>query len=233
MNRKTQLLGYLSSWGIIILMLLSFIGIFLPLVIHKDNGWAPAKTSFYTIDTPDDFLSYLFGFLYFLHTPLMLILFACFHDYASTTVKIFSGIALSFIITYVVLNSWSFIAQNAISRFNIHACNDDCLIYFTHSLFEDIITSVHIMAITTLMGLAELFLIPVFSKANKIGKKIRFTLIISVVINFLTLLMFLLDKEEISAICMLFSHLFFIVVLILCIKFFKRFKFRSMMDSNP
>jgi hypothetical protein len=36
--------------------------------------------------------------------------------------------------------------------------------------------------------------------------------------------MFILDKEGISASCMLFSLLFLNIFIILCIKFFKRFK---------
>jgi len=83
---------------------------------------------------------------------------------------------------------------------------------------------VYVMGATVFMGLAQLFLIPVFSKSNKIEKNIRLTLFITGIFNLLCALMFVLDNEGISVTCMLFGILFLIIFLILCIKLFKRSK---------
>jgi len=80
------------------------------------------------------------------------------------------------------------------------------------------------MALTVFFGLAELFLIPVFSKSNKIEKKIRLTLLIAGIFNLLSALMFILYKEGISASCMLFSLIIFITFLLFNLKFFGQFK---------
>ena len=80
------------------------------------------------------------------------------------------------------------------------------------------------MAFNVFSGLAELFLIPVFSKSNKIEKKIRFTLLIAGTLNLLSALMFVLNNESLSVSCMLFSLIIFITFLLYYIEVLKRFK---------
>jgi hypothetical protein len=224
MNRNTQRLGYFSALGIIILTTLYLILLFLPLLIKQEPEWRPAITSYYTIDSSRDLISDFTGLIFFLRTLLMIILFACFLYYPNNSMKIFILIAFSFILVSAVLHTFSYIGQFAIRDLNIYACDNECLLYYTHSLLDNYITSVNVIALTIFVGLAELFLIPVFSKTSKIGKNIRLTLIITSIFNLLSALMYILRKEGISASFMLFSLIFFIVFLLLCIKFFGQFK---------
>ena len=227
MNRNTWRLGYFSARGIIILTILYIILLFLPLLIKHEQEWRHAITSYYIIDTSSGFLSDLCGLIFYLRTLLMIALFASFHDYASNTLKVFSVISLSFIVLFAVLHSLSYIGQFAIRDFNINACDNECLLYYTHSLLSNYMTSVYVMALTVFVGLAELFLIPVFSKTNKTGKKIRLALFITSIFNLLSAMMFLLEKEGISVSLMLSGLIFFIVFLFLCIKLFGQFKLQE------
>jgi len=224
MNRNTLRIGHFSAWGIIILTIIYLIGLILPLIIGHEPEWRPAITSYYRIETSDGFISDFNGAVFFLVIPLILLLFACFHDYSPRPMKIFTGISLSLIVSSTILCTLSFIGQFAIRDFNIHTSSDDYILYYTHSIFSNFIISVHVIAVTVFVGLAELFLIPVFSKTNNIEKNIRLTLFFAGIFNLLSALMFILDKEGISASCMLFSLLFLNIFIILCIKFFKRFK---------
>ncbi len=223
MYRNTKRLLLFSAWGIIILNIIYLVGLILPLITIQEHEWRPVITSYYTIDTSDSILSEVSGFVFFLASPLLLILFACFHDCASRSVKIFSGISLSLIISSTALRTLSYIGQFGIRDFNIHSCIDDSPLYLTYSLFNDFITSVYFMAVTVFVGLAELFLVPVFSKSNKIEKNIRLTLIIAGIFNLLGALIFIVNKEEISALFVLISFLVFTIFIILIIKFFGQF----------
>jgi hypothetical protein len=222
MNRNALHLFYFSAWGIIILTIIYLIGLILPLIIGQEHEWRPAVTSYYRIETSGGFISDFSGTVFFLVTLLMLLLFACFHDYASNSQKIFSIISLGFIVSSTVLHTLSFIGQFAIRSFNIQACSDECFSYYTFSFLSNFVMYIYVMGATVFMGLAQLFLIPVFSKSNKIEKNIRPTLFITGILNLLCALMFVLDKEGISVTCMLVSILFLIIFLILCIKLFKR-----------
>ena len=224
MNRNTLRIGYFSSWGIIILTIIYLIGLLLPLIIDQENEWRPAITSYYRIETSGSFLYDFCGFVFFLLTPLILILFNCFHDYASRSVKIFSGITLSLIVSSTVLRTFGYISQFVLRGFNIHAQSEDSLLYHTYSLLDDFSTSVTFIAVTVFWGLAELFIIPLFSKKNNIEKNIRLTLFFAGIFNLLGALGFVLDKEGLSASFILVSLLFFTIFSILCIKFFKRSK---------
>jgi hypothetical protein len=224
MNRNTLQLVYFSAWGTIILTTLYLFLLFAPLLIKQETEWRPAITSYYTIDSSRDFISDFNGLIFFLRTILMIVLFAAFLDYTNNSVKVFTLIAFSFIVLSAVLHTLSYIGQTALRNFNINACYNECLLYYTHSLLDNYINSVNVIALTIFVGLAELFLIPVFSKTNKIEKNIRLTLIITSIFNLLSALMYILRKEGISASFMLFSLIFFIVFLFLCIKFFGQFK---------
>jgi hypothetical protein len=224
MNRNTLQLVYFSTWGIIILTTLYLILLFLPLLIKQEPEWRPAITSYYRTEISVGFLFDFNGFVFYLRTILMISLFAGFLDYTNNSVKVFTLTAFSFIVLSAVLHTLSYIGQTALRNFNINACDNECLLYYTHSLLDNYITSVNVIALTIFVGLAEFFLIPVFSKTNKIGKNIRLTLIITSIFNLLSALMYILRKEGISASFMLFSLIFFIVFLLLCIKFFGQFK---------
>jgi hypothetical protein len=224
MNRNTKRLGYFSASGIIILTTLYLILLFLPLLIKQEPEWRPAITSYYRIETSGCFLSDFIGLIFYLRTLLMIVLFAGFLDYAGNSMKVFMVIAFSFIILSAALHTLSYIGQFAVRNFNINACDNECLLYNTHSLLDNYITLVNVMALTVFVGLAELFLIPVFSKTNKIEKTIRLTLIIAGTFNLLSALMFILKQDGISAFFMFFSLIFFTVFLILYIKFFGQFK---------
>lgn len=224
MNRNTSRLGYFSAWGIIILTVLYLMLLLLPLLIDQEPEWRPAITSYYRIETSDGFLSDLSGFVFYLRTLLMIILFAVFLDYANNSMIVFTVIAFSLIVISAVLHTFSYIGQFAVRDFNINACDNECFLSYTYSLLDNYITLVNVIALTIFVGLSELFLIPVFSETNKIGKYIRLTLIITIILNLLSALMFFLEKEGISASLMLISFIVFIVFLFLCIKFFGQFK---------
>jgi hypothetical protein len=224
MNRNTLRIGYFSALGIIILTILYLILLFLPLLIKQEPEWRPAITFYYIIDTSSGFLFDLSGLIFYLRTLLVMALFACFQDYAPNSLKAFSIIALSFIALCAALHTLSYIGQLAIRDFNINACDNECLLYYTHSLPGNYITSVYVMALTVFVGLAELFLIPVFSKTNKIGKSIRLTLLIAGTFNLLSALMFFSGKEGLSASCMLFSLIIFITFILFTLRFFRQFK---------
>jgi hypothetical protein len=224
-NRNTFRLGYFSTWGIIFLTGILITGILLQFVIVPDRGWIDCKTSYYTIDTSRSFLSDFCGVVYFLQTPLILVLFACIHDFAAGSQKIFSGISLCLVISFTVLRTLSYIAELTIRNINFTACEDDCYLYYAHSMFQKSVCSVDAMAMTVFLGLAELFIIPAFSKTNKIEKNIRLTMFIAGIVNLTGALMFILDKSGIFNICMLFNFIFFTVITILFIKFFRQFKF--------
>jgi len=224
MNRNTLRIGYISALGIIILTTLYLFLLFLPLLIKQEQEWRPAITSYYQIETSGGFLSDLNGFVFYLRTLLIIVIFAAFIDYAKNSMKVFTVIAFSFTIISAVLHTFSYIGQFAIRNFNLNACDNECLLYYTHSLLDNYITSVNVIALTIFVGIAELFLIPVFSKTNKIENNIRLTLIITSIFNLLSALMFLLEKEGISVSLMLIGLIFFIVFLFLCIKFFGQLK---------
>ncbi len=224
MNRNALHLFFFSASGIIILTIIYLIGILLPLITGQENEWRPAVTSYYRIETSGGFLSDFDGFVFYLRTLLMIVLFAGFLDYAKNSMKVFTVIAFSFIVLSAVLHTISYIGQFAIRNFNINACDNECLLYYTHSLLDNYITSVNIMALTVFVGLAELFIVPAFPKTNNLEKYIRLTVFITGIFNLLCALMFVLDKEGISVTCMLFGFLFLIIFLILCIKLFKRSK---------
>jgi hypothetical protein len=224
MNRNTQRLGYFSAQGIIFLTILYLILLLLPPLIGQEPEWRPAITSYYRIETSGGLLYDFCGFVFFLLTPLILILFNCFHDYASRSVKIFTGIALCLIVSSTVLRTFSYISQFVLRGFNIHAQSEDSLLYHTYSLLDDFSTSVTFMAVTVFWGLAEFFIIPLFSKKNNIDKNIRLTLFIAGIFNLFGALGFILDKEVISASFILIGLLFFTIFSILCIKYFKRSK---------
>jgi hypothetical protein len=222
MNRNTLRLGYFSARGIIILTAILFAGIMLQLVVHPDHGWINAKTSYYTIDNSHNFLSDFCGVVYLLQTPLILILFACLHDYASSSLKIFSGISLSLIISFTALRTLSYLAQFTIDHFNFHAGGDECQMYYTYKLFQSFADNVYAISVTAFPGLAELFIIPVFSRTNKIGKKLRLFMLIAGTTNLIGALMFILDKSEISGICAVFHLILFTIILAVLIKFFRQ-----------
>jgi len=227
MNRNTLRLGSFAARGIIILTILLITGFILQLIIVPDRGWIPAKTSYYTIDTSGSFLADFCGVVYFLQTPLILVLFASLHDYSSGSLKIFSSISLSFIIAFTALRVLSYIVQFAIKKFNIHACDDHCLLYYIHSLFQSSTSAIDVMTMTVFLGLAELFIIPDFSKTNKIEKKIRLTMLIAGIINLTGAMVFILNISGISALIILISYLFFNVGLFLLLKFFRQFKLKE------
>jgi hypothetical protein len=224
MNGNTLRLFYFSARGIIILTILYLILLLLPLLIGQKHEWRPAITSYYGIETSGGFLYDLCGLVLFLLTPLILILFNCFHDYASSSVKIFSSIALCLIVSSTVLRTFSYISQFALRGFNIHAQSKDFLLYHNYSLLDDLSTSVTFMAVTVFWGLAEFFIIPLFSKKNNIEKNMRLTLFIAGIFNLLGALGFVLDKEGLSASFILVSLLFFTIFSILCLKLFKQSK---------
>lgn len=224
MNKYTQKLGYFSAWGILILTTLYLILLFLPLLIRQEPEWRPAITSYYRIERPGGFFYDFCGFVFFLLTPLILIIFNCFHDYASRSIRILSGIALSSIILSTVLRTLSYISQFELRAFSIYAQSEETHLYHIYSLFENLSTLITVMAVTVFMGLAELFIIPVFSGSNNIEKKIRLTSFIAGIFNLLGALAFIVKKEGISTSFILISLLFFTIFSILCIKFFSRFK---------
>lgn len=224
MNRISIRLAFFSAWGIIILTVLYLMLLLLPLLIDQEPGWRPAITSYYRIETSDGFLSDFSGFVFYLRTLLMIILFASFLDYTRNSMRVFTLIAFSFIVLSALLHTISYPGQFALRNFSIKACDNDCLLYYTRSLLDNYITSVNVIALTIFVGLAELFLIPVFSETNKTGKKIRFILIITCIFNLLSALTYIMKKEAISASFMLCSLIFFMVFLFLCLKFFGQLK---------
>lgn len=224
MNRNTLRLVYFSGWGIIILTTLYLILLFLPLLIKQETEWRPAITSYFRTETSVGFLYDFDGFVFYLRTLIMIVLFAGFLCYSKDSIKVFTVIAFGFIILSAVLHTFSYIGQFEVRHFNINACDSECGLYYTPSLFDNYITSVNVMALTVFIGLADLFLIPVFSKTNKIENSIRLTLIITSILNLLSALMYILKKEVISASLILIGLIFFIVFLFLCLIFFRRFK---------
>jgi hypothetical protein len=222
MNRNTFRLGYFSTWGIIILTAILIICILLQFIIVPDRGWVDCKTSYYTIDTSHSFLSDFCGVVYLLQTPLILILFACLHDYASSSQKIFSGISLSLIIIFTALRTLSYLALFTIDHFNFHAGGDECQMYYTYKLFQNFADNVYAISVTVFPGLAELFIIPVFSRTNKIEKKLRLFMLITGITNLIGALMFVLDISVISNICGLLDLILFTIILAVLIKFFRQ-----------
>jgi hypothetical protein len=222
LNRNTQGLGLFSTWGLIILSILLIIAILLQLIIVPDRGWIPAITSYYSIDTSSSFLSDFCGVVYFLQVPLLLVLFTCLHDYSSVSLKIFSRISFSLIISFTILRTLSYVSELTVNSFNFQVCDDDCILYYTHSIIQKTIFSVDAIAMTVFMGLAELFIIPVFSKLNKIEKRIRYILTIAGISSLISALMFISDKPVIFEFWSLFHLILFTVVLILLVKFFKQ-----------
>jgi hypothetical protein len=224
MSRYSIRTGYLAAWGNIILTILLIAGFLMQFILVPEGVWIDCKTSYYTIDNSHSFLSDFCGFVYFLQTPVMLVLFACLNDYAARSLKIFSGTSLSLIICFTVLRTLSYIVELTIRNINYTACEDDCYLYYAHSMFQKSIYSVDAMSMTVFLGLAELLIIPVFSKSNKIEKNLKLTLFIAGIINLSGALMYILDKSEIFNICMLFSYIFFAVITILLIKFFRQLR---------
>jgi hypothetical protein len=224
MNKYTIRLGYLSARANIILTILLIGGFLMQFIIVPDRVWVDCKTSYYTIDNSHSFLSDFCGVVYFLQTPLILVLFACLHDYASGSLKIFSRISLSFIISFAVLRTLSYLAQVTIDNFNFHTGGDDCQIYYTYKLFQNFTYTAYVVSLTVFPGLAQLFIIPVFSRTNKTEKKIRLTMFFAGITNLTGALMFILDKSGILDVCMLVNLILFIMIMILFTKFFRQFK---------
>jgi hypothetical protein len=224
MNNNTLRAGYLSSWGNIILTILLIGGFFLQMVIVPDRGWIDCKTSYYTIDTSRSFLSDFCGFAYFLQTPLILVLFACFNDYSQPSQKIYSGIALSLIIIFTAFCTLSYIVELTIRNINFTACEDDCYLYYAHTMFQKSICSVNAMANAVFLGSAELIIIPVFSKSNKTGKNIRHAMLMAGIFNLAGAIIYVLGISGIFTFCMIFSYIFFNASLIMLIRFFNQSK---------
>jgi len=124
MNRNTLQLFYFSTRGIIILTIIYIVGLILPLITEQEHEWRPAITSYYIIDSSRNYLSDFSGLIFYLRTLLMIVLFACFHDYAPNSLKVFSVISLSFIALYVVLHTIGYIGQFTIRDFNNNACDN-------------------------------------------------------------------------------------------------------------
>jgi hypothetical protein len=221
MNRNTFWLGYFSAWGIIILTAILIIGIVLQFFVHPDQGWINSKTSYYTIDNSSSFLSDFCGTVYLLQAPLILLLFSSLHDYSPGYLKIFSGISLSLIISFTALRTLSYTAQVTIDGFNFRAEGDECQMYYTYKLFQNLTDNVYAISVTVFPGLAELFIIPVFVKTNRIEKCIRITLLITGLNNLLSALMYILGLTELFNICAILDLILFTYILLLFIRFFK------------
>ena len=221
MIKRSYFLGLLSSRGILFLMTFYFIVLLIPLFVPHDDVWKPAVTTYYKIETPG-FFENLGGYIHFLTSPLILILFACFHDIAPRPQKVFSSIALSLIISSTVLRTLAFTGQIEISHFNINACGNECLSYQTYLLLSGFISSVHLMSVTIFIGLAELLLIPIFSKKTGPEKNLRIVFFISGILNLLSALPLKTYSGERSGVIFLISQLFLIIVMAFCIKFFRQ-----------
>jgi hypothetical protein len=223
-NSTTQRLTLFTSRGIIFLIILYFVLLFLPPLIRNDSSWTPSITSYYTVETSENFISDAAAIVLFLQAPLMLILFGCFHDYTPESRKTFSLISLSFIIISVALQSFSMMGQSAIEKYNLQAINDSAAFSYTYQLFDTFISSVHFISATFSAGLAELFLIPAFPASDSTGINIRLTLLVAVVINIFSGLMFFIGREGISGIFMLLGLIIFITFLLFTIRFFRKSK---------
>jgi hypothetical protein len=205
-------------------MILYLITIILPLFIHHDNIWKPAIISYYKIETSHDFIDDFGYYIYFLTAPLILVLFACFHDNAPRSQKIFSLVALSLIISSTVLRTLAFLEQIEINHFNIHACKDDCLLYQFCTVLSNSVFSVYMVSITIFIGLAELLLIPVFTNKTRIEKNLKIVFLISGIMNLLSALPLKTYTGDRSAVFFILSQLFMIIVMAFSMKFFRQIK---------
>ncbi len=226
MNTNTRLLGLLSSWGILLLMIIVTITMFYPLFIHN-RVWQPAITTYYKIDPPRDFVENLSYYAHFLTSPLLLVLFACFHDQARHSHKIYSRLAISFMIIAVAFRFLSMIWQPPLQHFNIHACDSDCLLYEFYKILNHLISSVFLISITLLTGLAELFLVPVLSYKNKAEKNLKIVLFVSGILMILSVVPFEITDFFNNGLILVLGQIFIIVVMIYCIKFFRHLNIKD------
>lgn len=99
--------------------------------------------------------------------------------------------------------------------------NKEMILYILGKL-RTVFSGVYWFSVSILTGLAELFLVQVFSKKNTIEKNLRIVFLISGILNLMLAIPFRTDYDEKSGVVLLLSQIFMIVVMIFCIKFFSK-----------
>jgi len=222
MNRPSRLLGLFSSRAILFLSVIAVISVFLPLLLPHHRVWQNAITTYYRPDPPPGFVGYLGRYARFLISPLLLVQFACFHDLASSSKKIFSRIALSIMIVSFAFQTLAVIWQPQLDHFNIHSCDDQCTLYAVYNMVKRLVSSVRLSSITLLTGFAELFLAPLFSDNDTLGRTLRRLFLASGIMNLLSAVHFEISGVFNTGLIMLLSQMFMIVVMIFCVRFFRQ-----------
>jgi hypothetical protein len=223
MNRHTIRLGYYSAWGILLLMLIHQVAFFLPEIYDPHPVWHDSITSYDYRIVPRTYTEGFCELIYFLQVPFILILFACFHDYASSPLKILSRISFSIIIIFSVLNTISYLMRLTIVDLVYDEYMNEHMNYFTYAFLTEFCSRVEIFSWTILLGLAMLFLIPVFSKTRIIGKTLQLTLLITGINCLLCALLFILQLDKIFIFCFLLDKLLLVILMVLSIKLFRWF----------
>ena len=224
MNRLTSILGLISSWGLLFLVIIYLTILFSPLIIPQENVWKPSIT---TYDKPENDQSWqdVFGnFACFSAAILTLALFSCFHDQAPGSRKIFSRIAMSLIIISTSLQFLDLTFQWEIEQLRIFSDDKQEILLSIFGKLGTVVSGVYWFSVTILTGLAELMLVPVFSNKITTEKNLRIVFLISGILSLLMAVPFRTAYGERSGVVLLLSQIFMIIVMIFCIKFFKRAK---------
>jgi hypothetical protein len=224
LKNKNYFPGLLSSLGVLFLLTLYLIALFSPLIIPRESVWKSAVTTYYSIKISNSFLDYFVNSVFFSTAPLILILFACFHQIALRSHKIYSLIALSLIISSTVLRTFSFIGQIELSHFNINAFDNEYLSYHIYNSLSSYIFSVHIISVTIFIGLAELLVIPIFPNKTRIENNLRIVFFISGILNLLSAFPFKTSYGDRSGLFFILSQLFMIIAMVFCAKYFRQIK---------
>jgi hypothetical protein len=82
-------------------------------------------------------------------------------------------------------------------------------------------------SITVFIGLAELLLIPVFSNKTSNEKNLKIVFLISGILNLLSAVPIKIGIDEKSGLIFLLSQGFLVIVMIICIKFFRQVKIKE------
>jgi hypothetical protein len=227
MHKRIFFFGILTSRAILFLLTLYIIALFSPLILPRESVWKSAVTTYYSIKISNSFLDYFVNCVFFSTAPLILILFACFHQIALRSHKIYSLIALSLIISSTVLRTFSFIGQLELSHFNINAFDNEYLSYHVYNSLNSYIFLVHIISVTIFIGLAEMLVIPLFSNKTRIENNLRIVFFISGILNLLAAFPLKTSYGDRSGVFFIISQLFMIIAMVFCIKYFRQIKMNN------
>lgn len=226
MNRDTVRIGYFSALAITFIITMYLIVFAVRVIIPPEREWKNLRENYDDINDSGAGITTPSrpGFSVFYSLALasvVLLLFACFHDCVDSTLKIYSCVSLCFIIVYTVIITAVCFAEFEVSRFFIPPGREGCLKFLSRYYFPHLLYSVSMLTSIIFPGLSALFIIPVFSKAEKIEKQIRIGLPVFGISSLLSALMFVLNELEIFNYFMVSRFLSLIVLMILSMKFFR------------